>query len=246
MKWFDPNALKAQDSWAFEEFFVNNYSLVNFQDSEVDGRCVLDIGANKGYFSMRTVMAGAKMVVAVEPDLEAFELLRDNVKDIPEVMPLNASVFDGIQRWTMIAKTEDGDNSNSKTGKISAQPDGVKADKVHSVSIGNLLGFFPPKDNSLVLKVDTEGAEYDILLSSSAQDIRRFEWIYLEVHPQSEWLESHPARNKEFLLNYMTLMGYEVAHQGAFVWYTYDPAGNIVDCKPIDDLQCYKLRRVDA
>jgi FkbM family methyltransferase len=242
MDWYDPEKLKAQDPWAFEEFFERNYSLVDFQDSEVKDRCVLDLGANRGYFSMRSVMGGAKMVVAVEPDLEAFDILTENVRKIPEILALNASAFDGVQRWTMIA--QDGDNSNSKTGKVSGQPTGVEADKVASMSLGDLLGFFPP-DDSLVLKIDTEGAEYDIMLSASAQEIRRFKWIYLEVHPQSEMLPSHPARQRNFLMDYMNLLGYEVAYQGSFFWNTYDAAGNMIDSRPLEDLQCLKLRRTE-
>jgi FkbM family methyltransferase len=246
LNWFDPARLEKEDPEEFKQFFGENYVLAELNDDEeLKGRHVLDVGANNGYFTMRSMVAGAKSVVAVEPSPVTFQKLHRNIKDIPGVTGVNAAVFDGVERWTTITDQ----NKHSKTGKWSdAQGEkdlgGAEAIKIRSLSIGELLSFFPSDDNSLVLKLDTEGAEYDIMLATAARDIRRFEWIYLEVHPISPALPEHPARNKQYLEDYMNLMGYELKHRGTIFWWSYDGEGNVLGCEPNYDLQCLKLKRI--
>jgi FkbM family methyltransferase len=233
-EWFDEERLREEDPEEFEGFFDQNYILGEMSDDEVRGKNVLDLGANAGYFSMRCLVAGARKVVCVEPSPPTFARLHRNLGPAPGAVLVNAAVFDGVAEWIGLTN----ENKHSKFRNLGEEG----ADKVQSVSLGDLLSFFPPGDDSLVLKVDVEGAEYDVMLSAAARDVRRFELIYLEVHPAIS-LPEHPARKKSFLEDYMSFLGYELVHRGQVFWWEYDWDGNVIGCHPIDDLQCLKLRR---
>lgn len=125
------------------------------------GDCVLDLGANVGYF---TDLASEKvgppgMVIAFEPHPENFALLLERVKSRPNVIPLNCgALHDYGQRAFYNHPLNCGGHSFFQSC------DAHKFLKdCMTVDIGHWLLCWPFQPN--FIKIDTEGSEEDIVLS---------------------------------------------------------------------------------
>lgn len=139
---------------------------------------VVDIGANIGAFS---VLASKKAfdgkIYAYEPDKENYDMLKKNnaLNDLHNVFVSNAAVTEKkghIDFFT--SKLNNGGHSIYST-------DSKKATKVKSTTLSDIF-----KINNLkrinYLKIDAEGAEYNILLNTPAKIIRKVDKIVLEYH----------------------------------------------------------------
>jgi hypothetical protein len=119
------------------------------------GRIVVDIGANIADSSLYFIRQGAKKVYAFEPDRALYELAIENVS-------LN-SMSDRIE--TIFA----GCSSNPSSG--SYPPFLSLKEMVESYKIAPDL-----------LKIDCEGCEYDVILSTSCEVLKSFNDIIVEYH----------------------------------------------------------------
>lgn len=158
------------DHYAYHEVFeANTYHV---QPGELHGKTVFDIGANIGLFTQLAIEHGAKKVIAVEPQLTVYKRLASWVEPYP-IVALNRAVTD---KDGDIVKITD-ENTNSKLSD-----DG---DPVVTVSLSTLIKEHGT-DNTDILKMDIEGGEYAVLLSS-LQELRHFQRIYIEIHPHDSY-----------------------------------------------------------
>ena len=154
----------------YEIFFQNHYEKI-----PVDNKEVLDIGANICDSSIYFVLNGATNVIAVE-------LLPENCKMGQKNIELN-NLNDKIEILMAGCSDKKGQifSSSSKTGMghtiDTADKDGIK---VPLLTIEDLLK--SSKNESRILKLDCEGCEYDVILSSSEDILRKFEYIFIEYH----------------------------------------------------------------
>lgn len=171
-------SLKAQEPATYIEIFEHNsYRL---EESEVQGRTVIDIGANLGMFTLRCLELGAKEIIAVEAQPTIYKLgLLKNVGGFSNVRALNAAAYDVDGARVNIVNHHVGSTVN-------VQGEG---DEVETVTLRTLVNSVEGDD--LVLKLDCEGSEFNVLMSSDDETLRRFEFIHLEVHgncnPNPEW-----------------------------------------------------------
>jgi FkbM family methyltransferase len=138
-------------------------------------RCVVDVGANIGVFSLNQVMMKhAEQVIAFEPSPEVFSRLAKNIEinGIKSVQVVNAAVGD-----------ESG-NLSFAEGQISANGRVSEAGplKVPCVRLDDELRDVPSID---ILKIDTEGYEIHVLRGAS-ETLRKTERIALELHYPGE------------------------------------------------------------
>jgi len=191
LKWEDKSKakqeLKEQDGWLYDEIFdVNVYGI---KEGELEDRTIIDIGANLGYFTAFAAMQYAKRVVAIEAQPDIFGGLVANVErycqDI-KVDVCNAVVLDKSNEMVSI------NNAGGASSIYSNQPGKL----VGTITIEDLLKKFSITDDNMVLKMDIEGAEYDVLLSMPDQLFDRFSMILIEVHP-----ETHPIHKGLELVN---------------------------------------------
>jgi FkbM family methyltransferase len=124
------------------------------------GDCVLDIGANIGWSSLQAARAvgPSGVVVALEPEIDNFRLLAENVRAnrASNVIPLRLGA--GRRRqWRTLAL--DADNAG---GHSMVRPaDRGRTERVLIVAAGelcSLLGVVPR-----VVKIDVEGAEPEVV-----------------------------------------------------------------------------------
>jgi FkbM family methyltransferase len=220
--------LRRQNPEMYEEFFVRN--CMEILPKHVSGKRVLDIGANLGMFSIFCRSLGSKEVLAVEPEPANFKALFYNVSGYG-ITPLNCAATDSrtvaVRMW-------------DKDSLAKAIPDTKGA--ILAMSLGQLLAWFPENDDDVVLKIDTEGSEYDILLDARGADIRRFSVIFMEVHPVPH-LEARPARTPKYIEEYLCCLGFKMeARRHLFNW-KFDEKGNATEYEKIKDVESWTLRR---
>lgn len=130
------------------------------------GDVVWDVGANVGLFSFAASgLAGPQgKIFAVEPDVELVRLLRRSAalretgKAPVHVIPVAVTSSMAISDFCIAARAR---SSNYLAGYGATQAGGVREQqKVMSVPLDWLLTMLPPPN---VLKIDTEGAELEVL-----------------------------------------------------------------------------------
>jgi FkbM family methyltransferase len=225
----------------YREYFVDNRFALS--EEMFKGRAMIDIGANIGIFALLAWGHGSSPVLAVESNLANFNLLKENVKKTVTIIPVHYAAFNGICQEALVVE-------NGGISKIS--PKLGEGEKVPCKSLAELMDMvWCPSDS--ILKIDIEGAEYDVLLSAAGKDIRRFKTIYLETHKvastKTEKCGESPllpckARTADYLLDYMDFLGYEVAKKDSYCWFEW------LDGKPtgyheLEDQKSYRLERRD-
>jgi FkbM family methyltransferase len=141
-----------------EVFVAQHYELA----ADRDARVILDLGSNVGlsvlYFRVRCPDA---VIVAVEPDPETFRRLHMNTGHLPGVRHLNVAVADKTGTVQLY--------SSSHSWEASLYPkEGLDQHrKVSATTLDDLVGSLGLSQVDVV-KIDIEGAESDVLPSSSS------------------------------------------------------------------------------
>lgn len=141
------------DEWISNKVIQENeYEINKFSSDDV----VIDIGSHKGYFAKLCMDNGCKQIHCFEPEANNFEELINNLKDYKHFQPYNLAVFDKIREKEF--HIVPGEN----TGLHSFYQKGI-ATKVKTVGLDDILINFPKVK---LIKIDTEGSEYEILMKS--------------------------------------------------------------------------------
>jgi len=165
--------------------FVQQQEAKNLRPLVVDAGA--NIGASALYFAGNLPNA---MVVAVEPDVGNFELLRKNVEGL-NVEPFHAAISSSAGRARVFGG-EDG-HWRCQTRKLGGGDEG--GDAVACVTINDIFqshasGFFP-----FFVKIDIEGAEGE-LFSANTEWVSRTPIIIIELH---DWLYPKGGTSAPFL-----------------------------------------------
>jgi FkbM family methyltransferase len=164
--------LQAQNKSVFQEIVEMNQYRVSKRD--FINHNVIDVGANIGVFSLLANEYGAERIVAVEPQADTFELLKNNTKD-KGIMLFNKAVGkkDG-EHVEVVIKPE-----FSKTdGRIFTRPSSTG---IETINLDHLVSLID-NNKPILLKVDCEGAEYDLLYGASLKTLNKINIICIEMH----------------------------------------------------------------
>lgn len=135
---------------------------------------VVDIGAHIGAFALRAAEAGAGTVLAVEPDIESFTYLKENVGRHPSLRLFNRAVWHLAGPHVVCAIPTQLHN----TGGFALDRDGwQERGEVAAITFDDLVDDWPA---IRLLKLDCEGAEWPIL--QTAKRIDRVQCIVGEYH----------------------------------------------------------------
>ena len=169
---------KALEGCAILETFVEK----QYDWLDVKGKTVVDVGANIGdtavYFSK---VKHAKQVIAFEPYPYTYKMAVENIKinKVKNVVLLNEGV--GKQNDFMII------DASFESDSGSALKNFKKGKKVKINSLESIVRKY--KIENAVLKMDCEGCEYDIILNSSSNVLRKFDQMIIETHYGCEKIE---------------------------------------------------------
>ncbi len=142
------------------------------------GGMVVDIGANLGAFALYAARRGARTVLAYEPNGAAFRCLQRNI----EVNGLSGTIR---PRQLAVAAVA-GQNvrfplAPSVYNRIATEEERGEFEIVRTTTLAEILAREAVQGIDL-LKLDCEGAEYDILFSAAPLDMSRVREIRMEYH----------------------------------------------------------------
>lgn len=168
-----------------------------------DVKSVVDLGANIG---ISTIMLANKFpnakIIALEPEMYNFQLLRMNVKGLSNISILNNAIWykDGtVEIINFDVKSNEFKCANSNGSSNSQQ--------IESISIPTLMHRYNLKTIDL-LKVDVEGAEEELFAKGNLDWIVKTNCCIIEIHSpnfQSDLLEimgnkfSHTVKGEKIL-----------------------------------------------
>ena len=167
--WIRPFSL---DWFVLKEIFERNIYAARIGNGDM----VVDLGAHVGLFSVYAASRGA-MVMAYEPDPDNLEVFRVNVASnglVRRISIVPCAVWKEDGTKEMYFPRNKGNNSFFPFGTT-----GRKV-QVPCVSLTKILDAIPGEIS--VLKVDIEGAEYDVLDGADLSKVRQ---ICLEYHTHS-------------------------------------------------------------
>jgi len=212
--------LKDRHPVVFKDIIEKQYGSMAFKPDDAKDVSVLDLGAHVGLFSMFMLSHGAKAVVSVEANPKTFLELAENLLPFRNASFLNLAVTNGRSNTVRISDAD----AQSKI----VQDQGAE---VRTTTLEDLAALLP-KDGPRLLKVDVEGAEYQILSETSGRTLRSFRTIFLETHI----IDAGPGRSYEFLKEYLANLGFKETFRTPIFNWIWDKDGNVVDCKPIPNM----------
>ncbi|MEK6334554.1 MAG: FkbM family methyltransferase [Acidobacteriota bacterium] len=171
---------------------------------------LVDLGANIGAFSVyAAVMTRNTRVYAYEPMPEAYEVLRENVRlnKLTESIKCFNYAVAGTSAERELFVT--GTNFFFPTLIAPAKAQVTRSQPVQCTTLAEII-----EANKLaqvnLLKVDVEGAEYDILYRTPFQYFARIQEIRMEYHNLDQ-----EEQNVGGLKHFLTSQGYNITHEQA-------------------------------
>lgn len=210
----------AESAYLFDEVIKNNTYKVT--PDMIAHMSVIDVGANQGMFSILAAAMGAHEVIACEPIRSTHDLLCKNVHKTPlkNITCVNKAVMGMCTGPLMISLHEE-------SGHNSLYNMGQTHELVNCVSLQELVASCTQQD--IFLKMDCEGAEYDIVLDSDAQVFDRIKYIGVEIHG-----DMHPDhKGVEKLQQAITNLGFTLLDRSQVGTWFWNAQGEVVRFEPM-------------
>jgi FkbM family methyltransferase len=168
-----------------------------------DGWTIIDVGAGIGDFSISlAARLPRSRVIALEPFPPSFQALTENIAlnrlENVAAFPYALGAASGPQRLRAGA-AEPGQSSTARVGRGVAE----RQEEVPGRSLAALLDELRI-ERCDALKMDCEGAEYEILMSSDDTTLRKIENLSLEYH------DSYTQHEHGELVTFLEQAGYIV------------------------------------
>lgn len=166
-----------QDFHIFHRIFLRDEYRLRRAEARWD--CVVDLGGNVGLFALRASQV-ANRVISYEPFPGNVEQFRRNTRAWPEVELVPEAVAD--KSGTLRLYRPQGDGLSGLHSAYRDAPNLSDAfDDVPAITLDLLFERHQVAECQL-LKIDVEGAEYDILYAASDAAFARIRRIYGEYH----------------------------------------------------------------
>lgn len=197
----DKASIKFNDDFVYHEIFeLNVYGL---HRDDIENAAVLDLGGHYGLFALFCANYNAKQILSIEPNHNNLFKYLENTKDIPSTKVICAAVSSKKDLITTI----DNMCGSSRTG--------MGEQLVATISFETIFNLLD-KNANLVLKIDVEGAEYDILYGTDPEILKKFKIIVMEAHNYNPETLGNEA---EKLKQYMFSLGYIMVYMTEY-WST--------------------------
>ncbi|MHB8856471.1 MAG: FkbM family methyltransferase [Bellilinea sp.] len=190
------------DVWSLKETLLDRF-YEQFGFAVQDGWTVVDIGGGIGDYTIFAAYGRPNArVLAFEPFPESFQLLRENLglNRIENVEIFSQAV--SSQERTLQFGSPSNDPLSMQTARSMLASAG-DALQVPAVSLASIING-PASGRIDLLKLDCEGAEYDILLNSTPNVLSKIDRIVMEYH------DGITPFSHNDLVKYLTEHGYKV------------------------------------
>tara|TARA_Y100001936_G_scaffold146077_1_gene142455 strand:+ start:4207 stop:5319 length:1113 start_codon:yes stop_codon:yes gene_type:complete len=161
-----------------EIFCTESYSFL-----PVNNKIVVDVGANIGDSTIYFALKGAKKIIGVEPFPKNFEYATKNIltNKLENRIILENIIISDENRSISVDKNYKGTGAgNIKLKKGNSIRNITDGTRIQTSTIGELLKKY--SIDECLLKLDCEGCEYDVILKSDKQILKKFTHIILEYH----------------------------------------------------------------
>jgi len=159
----------------FEKQFSDIFLNESIPFLPVQNKVVIDIGGYTADSAIYFVVRGAKKVIALEPFMKTYQLAKKNIK------------INNLENKIDFLLA--GCGSCNKTVQVDPNPTNLGGAVVRKVDDGLSVPIFTldkildyTNGEASILKLNCEGCEYDVILSSSKEILRRFSHIAVEYH----------------------------------------------------------------
>jgi FkbM family methyltransferase len=167
--YFDSKARLGNVLNVIEEVFVRKI----YDTLDVNNRIVVDIGGNVGDTAIYFAMNGAKKVYVYEAVPKIFKILKKNVETNGFRNKVVAYNEAGGKGKSIVISAEE-----ERAGQLMASQKGIKIRMASLDKITRRTGV----TSGAVLKMDCEGAEYDLILNASTRTLHSYSQIMIEYH----------------------------------------------------------------
>jgi FkbM family methyltransferase len=162
------------DALTIKEIYIDKDYKVSFKNPKT----IIDIGANIGTFSVLQAKLNPRTnIFSFEPSLKTFKLLLENIKlnHVKNVKTYKLGVADSVGTRTFYSHPASGLSSlNKKRG-------GMVKNKIKTTTLSDIF-----KNNKItkcdLLKMDCEGAEYEILFNTPTRIFKKIDKMVIEYH----------------------------------------------------------------
>lgn len=194
----------------FEMHLVTEIEFLERFCDEVSSQSVVaDVGSYRGIYSF---IAGSKGASA-----HAFEITENNYREIRKTASENPGLDVEINRKAVWSSEEKVEVPETGTGQSQV---GKGAEKIDSVTLDN---YFSDRKKPDVIKVDVEGAEFEVL--KGAEKLLEAEdyfapTVFLEIHEAVEKFDSSKSAIEEFLqeLDYRKVFDQSRRSEAQQIW----------------------------
>jgi FkbM family methyltransferase len=171
------------------------------------GDIVIDIGAHIGRYTITSSkqVGNTGKVVAIEADPDNFEILKRNIalNKLTNVLPLNYAVFSTRTRMKLFEQSASAKYNSLMLARAAKTKNYIEVNADTLDSILNQNGI----DNVNWIKIDVEGAEFEVLKGStktlSGEDVS----LFIEIHNIED---PHHYNN---IINFLKSHNYEITFE---------------------------------
>lgn len=169
----------------------------------------LDLGANIGYATLVMWLRGAKEIYALEPNFEAFKVLKKNLSGIDNIFIFNLAISSETSKQKLYLHKDIKENSNSTKILEVSEASSLCLNKknigeffydIDAISLNDLLDKI--KISPSIIKCDIEGGEYiiyeQLIEYAKNSDLRK---MYVECHAKKYYCFKKPHDKFMKLIN---------------------------------------------
>jgi len=164
----------------------NNYKIISITKMMKDVKIAVDIGACVGIsVNHYSEHLSPDLIIAFEPEARNIELATENLKWTPDVDLRPVGIFYGLTE-SKIAHSGDGNPGGRCIASLANDSNGTKPiimlddDTYTLVTLEDELKDLVPD----FIKIDVEGAEYNIIENSSL--VKKARYLFIEWHVRSD------------------------------------------------------------
>ena len=172
-----------------------------FFPKQINPKVILDIGGNIGITSifLAKVFPNAS-IYTFEPLKENFELLKKNIQNYPNIKAFNVGL--GSKNGSFKVYFSD-DPENFGGASLYSDGEGNDSESYSECEVKNISDFLDELniESADLIKIDTEGAEFEILSSLNDQFLKNTSWITGELHGNNDFI----------LLNHLMNLGFSIS-----------------------------------
>jgi FkbM family methyltransferase len=192
------------DESVFEEIFIDrDYKLLDSTITKAQ-TLILDIGAHTGYFAIyASTLNPTTQIISFEPEPSNFKLLKENLKQnrIHNTKAKNLAVAGKEDQQRQLTVSEDSHN-HSLIAEAANNP--KETITTQTTTLDRIL---QNHDKCDLVKMDVEGAEYEILAATQPETFKKIKTLFIEYH------EFTPEQNHKTLTQTLEKQGFKTQTQ---------------------------------